>query len=51
MSVKCKNCGRPLIRKPIQGKMPWTVKRYAWKHQITKIGGKKPKCKRAVPSY
>jgi len=48
---RCKNCGRPLIRKVIPGRLPWTVKGYGWRHQITKIAGKKPKCKRAVPDY
>lgn len=47
--MKCKNCGRPLIKRPIPTRTGFGVERYAWRHQITKLGGKKPKCKIAVP--
>ena len=40
--MKCKTCGRPLIHRIINGK-------YAWRHQILMLNGRKPKCSKAVP--
>lgn len=52
MKATCENCGRPVIERPIPDpQRPWLVKRWAWRHQITKIDGQRPRCRRAVPVY